>query len=205
MNQNENHPENSKALMVLHKALGEAHDFHPPGVLADYVREGPLNQVLTLEIDDTMELAVELQADLLKMMAELKLPDHFSMKDWPSIAVAAEELSHFHALIYKALHDQEVSRLELEVQGEVDKLALALQWLEVRNEDFLRETVFDNLFRQCQLADHVAVSDRVLYQEAHDIARSVGRRMMALESPQRQKMLSDFFRLSAREKFTSRF
>ena len=201
MSQNESH--RHKALLALshvHRALGHLHDFRPEGDLGDFVREGELNRVIAYEMGDTLEIGVELKEDFLKRIQSILLPEHFHLDRLADIAIAIEELSHLHTFMWKAQNDQEVSRLELEIQGELDKLWLVLQWLEERNEAAFAETVFERLLGDCQLGAHVEMKDRALYEDAHQLARRIGRGLMDKSNESRKKMAEDFFRLSGHQK-----
>jgi len=55
--------------------------------------------------------------------------DRLSTKNLNACCVVIEEVSHFHLLVNRALRTQQVSQLELEWQGEVDKLLVCAQLL----------------------------------------------------------------------------
>jgi hypothetical protein len=60
----------------------------------------------------------------------------------------------------------------------VDKFAVALEFLHQKNQEDLREKVFDTLFEKCTLGDWVEPEERQRYIEAHEIARNFCRKSL---------------------------
>jgi len=52
-----------------------------------------------------------------------------------AFCVLVEELSHFHLIINRVGKQQELSKLELEWQGEIDKLLISAVWLRAQKAD----------------------------------------------------------------------
>src|SRR5690606_15861498 len=102
-------------------------------------------------------------------LAHASLPHDFAFDRLPDLSVAIEELSHFNLYCHRALNDQPISALEMEVQGEVDKFALALQWLEEKNEGHFKDKLFEILFDQVALGSWVDQQERERYEDAHRI------------------------------------
>ncbi|NDD93341.1 hypothetical protein EBZ37_14830, partial [bacterium] len=90
-----------------------------------------------------------------------------------TLAVLAEEVSHFHLLVDACETDSKISTFELEVQGEIDRFLALLYW----NEWFLNRRKLKLEFKNLQeLCDHVFEGQRFrgqvtqLYPEAESLA-----------------------------------
>lgn len=99
---------------------------------------------------------------------------------WAAFLVAAEEVSHFHYVLHHATQGTQVSQLELEVQGEIDKFALAYfaHLPHAPEKAPLHQDVFERVFENFSLHSRLNQTERERYQEANRIAagwvRSIG-------------------------------
>lgn len=100
--------------------LGELRDM---GIMTSHCSR-PDEQLLVIEGENQMEMALFLDEDLLATMADRHRPDQVD-----HLCLIAEGVSHFVYLAWRARHLLPVTLLELEVQGEVDKyLTCVMPW-----------------------------------------------------------------------------
>lgn len=160
---------------TLQQVNGFEHDLLVTDFLAP---SGGQNSLIVKEGSDEAEILVCLDEKLLKRCSDLRLPHDFDRQKLSDLSILVEELSHFNTLCESLLANREVSALELEVQGEVDKFAAVLSWLEERNEETLQHDFFEALFGQCELGAWVKPEERERYLEAHSIARNFCRHLL---------------------------
>ena len=97
------------------------------------------------------------------------LPDPDALLD--PFCVAAEEVSHFVYLSFCAQAVRQVTQLELELQGEVDKYLSAVFLISLQNEGAVSPMLRELMFRRYRLADHVVDEEgRERYHRASDLA-----------------------------------
>ena len=99
--------------------------------------------------DPELFLGIYFETDLInRVLAENPLKS-LNDKNLDAFCVLVEELSHFHLIFQRALQNREVSQLELEWQGEVDKfLFSAIMLLQQRGNPHLyqlRSVLFDKV------------------------------------------------------------
>jgi len=155
------------------------------------VREG----VQGTEVEVSPEVLILIEDRLLSKYEDLLLPGGFELEHFPELSIIVEELSHFNALCDRLSKDEKISQLELEVQGEVDKFALALEVLEEKNRQELNDKVFDVIFDRCRLGDWVPASQKQRYFDAHEIAKNFCRKIMreTQNADERRTAFRDFF------------
>jgi hypothetical protein len=88
-------------------------------------------ELLVARRDDGLALTLYLDAQVLRRLRRhdpLRCLDERNLADWWTVL---EGVSHFAYVVHNARHDREVDRLELELQGEVDKYVGTL-WLLLR-------------------------------------------------------------------------
>jgi hypothetical protein len=160
------------------------------------------NSLVIRESEEGPEVMVCISEGLLKKFENALMPRDFSQASLPDLSIVIEELSHFNTFCDRIKDDQKISQLELEVQGEVDKFALALEWLEQRNEAHLQDSVFEQIFGSFRVGDWVSQSQRERYLEAHHIARQFCRSVMdqGLTDKHRRAAFQDFFHLPRERK-----
>jgi hypothetical protein len=192
----------------IQKSLETLNGFSNPHSVEDFIiASDKKNALIVHEQNEEADIAVCLQKKILDKLSQTKLPRDFQLELFPDLSIVIEELSHFNTYCLKAMHLQEVSELELEVQAEVDKFGLALGWLEQRNEQELREKVYDILFKEIHLGDWVENAEADRYQEAHLIAKNFCRKILEadLSAGAAQEKFQEFFLLPRSEKLTSKF
>lgn len=165
------------------------------------------NALIIKEQGNDADLAVCLQKDILERLGERDFPNDFSFKLLPDLSVVVEELSHFNYYCENALLDQSLSELELEVQGEVDKFAYALECLHLKNAQDLKDQLFEVMFGELTLGGWVDESEVQRYYEAHQIARQFCRHV--LDQKDRvdnwHRGFKEFYQRSGAEKLSTKF
>lgn len=143
----------------------------------------------------------------------LKGIDFSRARDWShertsAFAVAAEEISHFHYLLFHAMAGRAVSQLELEVQAEIDKFLL-LYFARLGGGSPSAE-IFDETFRQLfeefRLNESLGDETRERYEAASRLARTLVLKLAALCLAPRfengLRWLRRYYRLSRAEKLS---
>jgi len=116
-----------------------------------------------------------------------------------------EEVSHFLYLLSRARHDRPVTRLELELQAEVDKYLVALFFLGLQGEGAVSPRLRGLLFERYRLVDGLSPESAERYHVATGLARRYCRSLEARYlRPSRPADLARearrFWRLGQREK-----
>ncbi len=132
-------------------------------------------ELVVVESEAGLELALYLSPEVLDRLpgaGEIAVgPRAFLDGLLPAFATAAEGVSHFVYLTLQALRERAVSLLELEVQAEVDKFAIALLHLwkqgERRRSSELRARLFDRVGYRADLRS----DERDRYRHANRLGR----------------------------------
>jgi len=193
-------------LLQIQTQLQELNDCRHDLLVTDFlVPSKGQNSMIVKEGGDGAEVLVCLEERILKKFQNAQMPRDFRWDHLPDLSVVVEELSHFNTFCHKVSGDLSISQIELEVQAEVDKFALALEWLEMRNEFEFVHHVFDTLFEKCELGAWVQTDEeRQRYHEAHELARSFCRRILAEKGSreERQRAFKEFYGLNHEQKLS---
>ena len=116
-----------------------------------------------------------------------------------------EEVSHFLYLLSRARSDRPVTRLELELQAEVDKYLVALFFLGLQDEGAVSPRLRGLLFDRYRLVEGLSAESAERYHEANRLARRYCRWLEAryLQRPRPGDLAREarrFWRLGQREK-----
>jgi len=159
---------------------------------------------------DEIRLGIYLNADIVQSLSTLRLPaSRWTYSQFRAFAVGVEEVSHFLYLLFHAQTGRQVSQLEMELQGEVDKFVLS--YFAFAQEGHSPEKVFDELFDQFfvkfRWQDSLSDEQKERYQEASRLARAFLLRsrknlLSPKEQPKAIKALRDFYRLSSTQKLS---
>jgi len=165
------------------------------------------NALVVHENGEEAEAVIFLKSELLERFAGASFPEDFKIDLLPDLSIVIEELSHFNTFCQRAFEDRPISALELEVQGEVDKFAVALEWLELRNEEVLQGEIFDCLFGAYKIGDWIPEENRSRYEDAHEIARSFCRSLLHrdLDFNSKRRSFRNFFHKAPSEKLSIKF
>jgi hypothetical protein len=130
--------------------------------------------VLVTQGGETEELRVGLYLteETLSRLKELKLTSSLAAEDFTLLCSAIEEVSHFAYLVWNASRDKQVTRLELELQGEVDKFITAVLLLARQNRGRVPMDLLDRLFGGFELREGLDASHRERYLAASSFARN---------------------------------
>jgi hypothetical protein len=88
-----------------------------------------------------------------------------------SFSTLTEEVSHFLYLLFRARSERSVTRLELELQAEVDKYLIALAFLSLQNEGAVPTGLRRFLFDRYRLVEGLSAESAARYHEASRLAR----------------------------------
>jgi len=131
---------------------------------------GGSRTLLTQEGDD-VSLGVVLEDSVSERLAAADPRVHLDGGNLDPFCVAAEEVSHFVYLFFCAQAARQVTQLELELQGEVDKYLSAVFLISLQNEGAVSPMLRELMFRRYRLADHVTDEEgRQRYHRASDLA-----------------------------------
>jgi len=136
------------------------------------------NALLVTEDRGEASVAVCLTGELVERLKDQLYPRDFSIDSLSDLSVAVEELSHFNYYCDRAMRNLELTGFELELQAEVDKFIFALDCLHQRNEEDLRDRLFEVMFGSLKLGDWVSPEEEERYQRAHEVARSFCRKLL---------------------------
>jgi hypothetical protein len=93
--------------------------------------------------------------------------DHSNLQ---AFCVVTEEVSHFLYVLFCARVARSITRLELELQGEVDKYLCAAFVLSLQNDGAVAPGLRDLLFRHYRLAGHLDAEQEERYRAASRLA-----------------------------------
>ena len=102
---------------------------------------------------------------------------------------AAEEISHFTYLCWAIANEREVSLLDVELQGEIDKFLLAQHYFSAGTD------LFHHLFERCFLKPTLTRAQRERYTEANRLGGKFCKAWMSGEK--NLEDLRKFYRLSS--------
>ncbi len=159
--------------------------------------------------DKTLEMGIHLGPTVRK---GLKSFPRGLWVEWPretlqAFTVATEEISHFHYVRYHATQGRQVSQLELEMQGEIDKFLIAY----FTNSESATKDGFEKLYEQFFLQFRLQVGldeeEQQRYLEANRLAQRFIRKLAdQLQDPHEReavfRFLRKFYRLNAVEKIS---
>ena len=129
-------------------------------------------------------------------------------EDLEAFAVVAEEISHFHYMLFHLPGGRSLRKIELELQGEVDSFLLSffLSCEKLSLEEAFQST-FESLFEKFHLRDHLDENERSRYEYAIGFAkRFIAKLKPLLTQPEQREALlkwtRKFYRLSFEEKLS---
>lgn len=159
--------------------LEQLNGIENPHDVRDFVRLNESENALVVrEEGDDAEVAVLLHDALVQSYEGASFPNDFEFSQLADLSIIIEELSHFCLYCAKATNDRSLSPIEMEVQAEVDKFALALRWLEAENEEALKHRIYEQIFENYHFREELSDRARLRYQEAHLIAKNFCRQFV---------------------------
>lgn len=125
----------------------------------------PAPQVLLQERKGELCLAVHLGDDQVQKIHE----GGWSNMHLQDFASSIEEISHFVYLAFSASEEKEISLLDIEVQAEIDKYLMAMEY-------FPEEAgLFSRLFESIGYADGLKHDERERYEEANRLGAKLAK------------------------------
>jgi hypothetical protein len=163
------------------------------------------SRTLVTQKGDDVSLGVVLEDSVRSRLAARDPRVQLDASNLDPFCVLAEEVSHFVYLFFCAQAARQVTQLELELQGEVDKYLSAVFLLSLQNEGAVSPRLRALLFRHYHLADHVTDEGRERYRAASELAyRYCGYLEQRFLRPSRLPDLARearrFYRLGQRDK-----
>jgi len=136
----------------------------------------------------------------LKNLNESLFPS-WSHQQVQSFSVATEEISHFRYFVFHTHQKREVSQLELEFQGEIDKFLL----LYLLSQQY--EKSFQTLFEHFSFPSSLTKEESERYETAHQLAKEFIQKRKScftssLEFSNLLKELRAHYRMSPEERFS---
>jgi hypothetical protein len=114
------------------------------------------------ERDDDVFIGVHIASEVAGALAASDPTARLADANLDAYCVVIEEVSHFHLILNRALAERGVSRLELEYQGEIDKMLVCALTLERQSGDAHLLPLARRLFD----AATIVADDHELYWEA---------------------------------------
>lgn len=168
--------------------------------------------LLILEANEPSTVEVGLYFDS-EVKSQLQDFEKWPRAEWTkgqvqAFAVASEEISHFNYLAERAIRDQRVSALELEVQGEVDRFVLAFLAERLQRKTPSFEELFALYFERFHWAPQLDETQKSRYEQAHRVASAVIRKLRpGFKNPRQWNLLlrelRAFYHSGPAEKFFS--
>lgn len=163
--------------------------------LKDLVSANPLidlsrraNLILKTSSNETLEIALYFSQDIKKNLYHNDPFAELNHHNIDSFLTLIEELSHFHLLIDRATKNRTTSQLELEWQGEVDKVLIANMILEKQTKKNHISQLYELVFK-----NSLIYRNESLYLEA-DLYAAKFWKYFIERHPSRRLTITDRFR-----------
>lgn len=144
--------------------------------------------------DDTLHLGIHLDQTIRDELKNISPLISLSSINIDTFCVVAEEVSHFTMLTQRAINEHPVSHLELEFQGEIDKVLLAslvlYDQLKHNHWQSLVRLIFD-CGRMIRNEEHYEAANRYAAKFWHRIAPNLNNHKRADQIPELKKILRD--------------
>jgi hypothetical protein len=193
----------------VHERVGDFHIAERAQCAALMLRElapDEDEQVLVCEEEVGLALSVYVDAQVLERLSKTNPLHVLHEGNLADFCTALEGVSHFHYLVWSAQHQRQVSLLELEVQAEVDKYAVAMYLLRKQGCNELQHGLCSKLFGAVSYVMSLSTEGLQRYHEANRCAARYCSRLNQHLSRTRfrpeawLRSLREFYRLSQRAK-----
>ena len=134
-------------------------------------------QVLLSDCGDAAELGVYIDGRVLDRLRRQDPLSRLGDDNLADFCTALEGVSHFQYLVWCIGHHRQLSMLELELQGEVDKYAAATCLLRQQGRADLPRGLRHRLFDQVRFAAGLSAELRQRYEEANHVAAGFCQRL----------------------------
>jgi hypothetical protein len=176
-------------------------------------RPNPRNtdeKILVLEESDGLCISLFLAEELLESLDENNPFDQLNSSNLNAYCTVLEGVSHFIYLCFNASHDRPVSRLEIELQAEVDKFVSIILLARKQGLRISWNDLSDVLFTHCRFDPELSRDELQRYRAANNYASAYCARLTLRSSGQisngsTRTELCRFYRKRHRDKFSRCF
>ena len=199
-------------IRIIEEALHQMYSINTPFRAENFLITKPHNTseslqgALCVRHGSFMEVGIYLDPAILDSLSHLPMNDNISR--WPThqlnaFSIAAEEISHFHYLLFHAANNRPVSQLELEIQGEIDRFLLC--FFSDPNPESIIENLIERLFDRFRLREHLSTEESRRYTRANGLAKNfVIKHVKKMTQPSHRdrllRFVRRFYRLAEQEK-----
>lgn len=127
-------------------------------------------QVLLLEGDQRPEIAVHVDEGILERLEAANPMESLSTGTMADFCSLVEEVSHFVYLVWNIHNERSIRRLEIELQGEIDKYVLCALLLFGQDQLQTIRDLIHRLFRRFRLDSRLEHAERERYLRANGLA-----------------------------------
>lgn len=164
-------------------------------------------QVFVVEEEQGVRLGLFIEREVLQRLARRDPLEALDEHNLPDYCTALEGVSHFHYLVWSLARGRNVSLLELELQAEVDKYAIAVALMTRQHAGRFPEALHTRLFHAVSFLPQLDEVSRRRYEEANRHAarfcRSLEERFLRVRQQRPELWLGElrrFFRRGYQEK-----
>lgn len=166
--------------------------------------------LLSKQGEEDLEMGIHLSAKILRSIQQFPKGrwGEWPMEKLQAFSVVTEEVSHFHYVRYHATQGRQISQLELELQGDIDKFLIAYFTNPHPSSEAGFEQLFEQFFSKFKLRPGLTMEEEQRYVEANRLARRYILKLASqLQDPRGRedllRRLRKFYRLSAAEKISN--
>jgi hypothetical protein len=179
-------------------------DFLIPPAEVAHLPGGGSRTLVALE-DGELSVGVVLERSVGDELARSDPRERLDASNLGSFSTLTEEVSHFLYLLFRARSDRQVTQLELELQGEVDKYLTAVFFLSLQNRGAVSTRLRQLLFGSYRLVAGLTPERAERYHAANRLARRYcgwleARYLRRLRLAELARESRRFWRLGQREK-----
>ena len=164
-------------------------------------------QVFVVEEEQGVRLGLFIEREVLQRLARRDPLEALDEHNLPDYCTALEGVSHFHYLVWSLARGRNVSLLELELQAEVDKYAIAVALMTRQQAGRFPQDLHTRMFHAVSFLPQPDEISRRRYQEANRHAarfcRSLEERFLRVRRQRPELWLAElrqFFRRGHQEK-----
>jgi hypothetical protein len=128
------------------------------------------SRTLVTQEGDEVVLGVVIDRSVENCLAQWDPRKRLDASNLHPFCTVTEEVSHFLHLLFCARWARSTTKLELELQGEVDKYLTSLFFLSLQNEGAVSSRLRELLFRNYHLTEGLTSEEHERYRTASDLA-----------------------------------
>jgi hypothetical protein len=162
-----------------------------------------LEKLLVHEIDDELNVSLYLDRDLIRRLESDPPERGLSDGNLADFWTALEGISHFVYLGWNARFDRGISRMEMELQAEVDKFVAAVYMVARQREGRVPARQLHHALFNTDFAGDLSVEEKERYRRASHYAETYCQRLLTHMSGGESglhRQLRRFYRLTSRQK-----